>query len=85
MLVPMSRRQLLDGEGEVEAAIYGGKNAPKNRYRWIAQLLKDSDDDADEHPFDHECGGSLIHPRVVLTAGDLKQQGHGEATLVATA
>ncbi|KAI3431325.1 hypothetical protein D9Q98_004383 [Chlorella vulgaris] len=51
-------------EEGVTTAIVGGDAAAQNRYPWIVSIRENSY----EARFSHTCGGSLIHPRVVLTA-----------------
>lgn len=46
---------------QVQAAIVSGRAAPKGRYKWIASLRAKGSDF-------HFCTGSLIAPRVVMTA-----------------
>ncbi|KAL4434005.1 hypothetical protein ABPG75_000446 [Micractinium tetrahymenae] len=67
------RRSLL--EGGVQAAIVGGTDATPNRYNWVVSLRID-----DGGP-SHMCGGSLIAPRVVLTAAHCFYNPANEAQL----
>ncbi|KAI3427263.1 hypothetical protein D9Q98_007196 [Chlorella vulgaris] len=54
-------RRLLDDD-TVQSAIANGQDAPRNRYKWFVSIRLASDP---EIPL---CGGSFIHPNVVLTA-----------------
>ena len=72
------RRHLLAKEEEalVEAAIFGGHKAPADRYKWMAQLVGpfvDQNEDDGSYFLTNktglQCGASLVHPRVLLTAG----------------
>lgn len=49
----------------VTSAIYGGTDAPEGSYPWVAHLYVGDVSD----PRNTLCGGSLIAPRLVLTAG----------------
>lgn len=53
---------------QVQAAIVSGRAAPKGRYKWIASLRAKGSDF-------HFCTGSLIAPRVVMTAAHVRKPG----------
>ncbi|KAL4424350.1 hypothetical protein ABPG75_001651 [Micractinium tetrahymenae] len=60
-LLESDARQLQ--EGAVSSQIVGGFAAQRGRYPWMASLRYN-----DGSGLDLRCGGSLIHPRIVMTA-----------------
>jgi trypsin len=54
-------------EPTVEPRIVGGRPARAGKYPWQAALVEDEDFGGDDHDRQF-CGGSLIHPFMVLTA-----------------
>ena len=48
-------------------AIVGGEEAPDDQFPWMVSL-QIPDDESDDPPAGHFCGGTLIRPDTVLTA-----------------
>ena len=47
--------------------IVGGEDAPDDQFPWMVSLQM-ADEEADDDPAGHFCGGTLIRPDTVLTA-----------------
>ena len=49
-------------------AIVGGEDAPNDQFPWMVSLQMADEEDPDDDPAGHFCGGTLIRPDTVLTA-----------------
>ena len=62
-------------------AIVGGEDAPNDKFPWMVSL-QTADDESDDDPVGHFCGGTLIRPDTVLTAAHCFGDDTGAANFV---